>query len=109
MAIAESRADVAGSLRLLGVKAWQWVKPYPTAWFWPPAVVAGVGILYAALDLLAARGWLRASRRGVAAASLAVLVISMAAHVLLEVVWRYRVPYWDPIILLYGVAGAARQ
>jgi hypothetical protein len=109
MAIDESLADPAGTLRLFGIKAWQWIKPYPTSWFWPPAVVAGVGILYVVLDLLAARGWLRASRRGVAAACLAVLAMSMAAHVALEVVWRYRVPYWDPILLLYGVAGAARR
>ena len=107
MALAEARADPAGTLRLLGVKAWQWVKPYPTPWFWPPAVVVGIGLLYAALDVLAAHGLLRASRRGVAVACLAVLAVSMAAHVLLEVVWRYRVPYWDPILLLYGVAGAA--
>lgn len=109
MAIDESLADPSGSVRLLGVKAWQWVKPYPTPWFWPPAVVVGVGILYVILDLTAVRGWLRASRRGVAAFSLAVLAISMASHVILEVVWRYRVPYWDPILLLYGVAGAARR
>ena len=30
----------------------------------------------------------------------------MAAHVLVLVVWRYRVPYWDPVLLLYGVFGA---
>ena len=109
MAIAESLADPSGSLRLLALKAWQWVKPYPTVWFWPPAVVVGVGLLYVTLDVLAARGWFRASRRGVALACLLVLAVSMASHVLLEVVWRYRVPYWDPILLLYGVAGAARR
>ncbi len=32
----------------------------------------------------------------------------MAAHVAIIVVWRYRVPYWDPVLLLYGVWGAAR-
>jgi len=24
----------------------------------------------------------------------------------LIVVWRYRVPYWDPVLLLYGIFGA---
>jgi hypothetical protein len=32
----------------------------------------------------------------------------MVAHVALQVVWRYRVPYWDPILILYGAFGAAR-
>jgi hypothetical protein len=45
----------------------------------------------------------------VTAFCLAVLVLSMAAHVALQVVWRYRVPYWDPILLLYGTFGAARR
>jgi hypothetical protein len=26
--------------------------------------------------------------------------------VLALVVWRFRVPYWDPVLLLYGVFGA---
>jgi hypothetical protein len=32
----------------------------------------------------------------------------MAVHLAILVLWRYRVPYWDPILLLYGVPGAAR-
>jgi len=31
----------------------------------------------------------------------------MAVHVAVIVVWRYRVAYWDPVLLLYGVFGAA--
>jgi len=31
----------------------------------------------------------------------------MALHVALEVVWRYRMPYWDPILILYAVFGGA--
>jgi 4-amino-4-deoxy-L-arabinose transferase-like glycosyltransferase len=107
MAIEESLADPGASARLVVQKAWHWLRPYPTTWFWPPAIVVGVGVLYAALYALALRGFLRADRRGVAAFALAVLAISMAAHVVLQVVWRYRVPYWDPILLIYGVAGAA--
>jgi len=106
MAIDEIRADPEGSARLLARKAVHWLQPYPTDWYWPATIVVGVGILYAALSVLAARGLLRAERRGVAAFALAALAISMAAHVALQVVWRYRVPYWDPILLLYGVAGA---
>jgi carbon starvation protein len=41
-------------------------------------------------------------------AVLFILVVSMAAHVVLQVVWRYRLPYWDPVLLLYGTFGAWR-
>ena len=109
LGIVESLADPAGSARLLAMKAWHWLRPYPTPWFWPPAVVAGIGALYAGLYFLAARGLLRAPRRGVTAFCVAALAVSMAAHVLLQVVWRYRVPYWDPILVLYGVFGASRR
>ncbi len=109
LGIDESLADPAGSARRLAMKAWHWVRPYPTPWFWPPAIVAGIGVIYAGLYVLAARGLLRAPRRGVTAFCVAALALSMVAHVLLQVVWRYRVPYWDPILLLYGVFGASRR
>ena len=109
MAIGEARADPGAALRLLARKAWHWVRPYPTPWFWPRPVVAGIGLLYVLLYAAAARGLWQAPRRGVAAFSVAVLLLSMLAHVLLQVVWRYRVPYWDPVLLLYGVVGASRR
>lgn len=108
MAIEDARADPGASLRLLALKAWQWVRPWPTPWFWPRPVVAAIGALYILLYAAAAPGLWRAPRRGVAAFCFAVLVVSMVAHVLLQVVWRYRVPYWDPVLLLYGVYGAAQ-
>jgi hypothetical protein len=49
-----------------------------------------------------------AQRRGAVGFCLAVLAISMLTHVLILVLWRYRVPFWDPILLLYAVPGAAR-
>ncbi|HVQ54290.1 MAG TPA: hypothetical protein VMT25_03880, partial [Thermoanaerobaculia bacterium] len=109
LGIDESLANPAASGRLMGLKAWHWVRPYPTPWYWPAPVVAAVGVLYVGLYVLTARGLIRAPRRGVTAFCLAVLVLSMAAHVALQVVWRYRVPYWDPILLLYGTFGAARR
>jgi hypothetical protein len=36
------------------------------------------------------------------------LAATMAAHVILQVVWRYRAPYWDPVLILYSVFAAAR-
>ena len=109
LGIDEIRADPAGSLRLFGRKAWHWVRPYPTPWYWRQAVVAGIAVLYVLLYVLAARGLLRSPRRGVAAFSVAVLVVSMVVHVALQVVWRYRIPYWDPILILYGVFAAWRR
>jgi len=109
MALDEARADPLASLRLLATKAGHWVRPYPTPWFWPLPVVAAIGVLYVLLYVFAARGLWRASRRGVAAFCVAVLLVSMLVHVALQVVWRYRVPYWDPVLLLYGVFGAWRR
>ena len=108
MAIEESLADPSGSIRLIGLKAWQWLRPYPTPWFWPAAVVAAVGLFYSVLYVLAAIGLVGSPRHGVAAFCAATLALSMAVHVVLQVVWRYRVPYWDPLLLLYGTFGAWR-
>ena len=109
LATDEIRADPARSLRLFARKAWHWVRPYPTPWYWGPAVVAGIGVLYLLLYVLAVLGLRRSPRRGVAAFCIAVLVVSMLVHVALQVVWRYRIPYWDPILILYGVFGAWRR
>ena len=108
MAVEEMRADPAGEARLLVEKTWQWIRPYPTPWFWPAFVVIAIGALYTILYVLAGIGLATADRRGVAAFCVALLAISMAAHVVLLVLWRYRVPYWDPVFLLYAPAGAAR-
>ncbi len=105
-AIAERSADPAGWLRLCARKAWEWLRPYPTPWFWPRGVVVTLGAFYVVLYALAAVGLLWAPRPGVRAFTLGVLVFSMAVHVLVLVVWRYRVPYWDPVLLLYGLFGA---
>jgi 4-amino-4-deoxy-L-arabinose transferase-like glycosyltransferase len=109
MAVATMRADPLAAARLFAEKAWQWVRPYPTPWIWPAWVVAATGALYLALDALAIAGLLRSPRRGVAAFCIAALALSMAVHVMLEVVWRYRMPYWDPILILFAVYGAARR
>lgn len=109
MGIDEILADPARSVRLFSRKAWQWVRPYPTPWYWGPAVVAGIGVLYVLLYALAARGLARSPRRGVAVFCVAVLLVSMLVHVALVVVWRYRIPYWDPILILYGVFGGWRR
>ena len=105
-ALAE-RSDEPGSFaRLLFQKAWDWLRPYPSPWFWPPGIVIATGCYYTLLLGFSAAGLLLAPRRGVALFCLALLAITMTAHVVVIVVWRYKVPYWDPILLLYGVFAA---
>lgn len=104
-AVSEARRDPAGEAALLARKAGDWLRPYPSPWFWPAWVVVTVSVEYSALFVFAAFGLARAERRGVALFCMAVLAISMAVHVAMLVVWRYRVPYWDPVLLLYGLYG----
>jgi hypothetical protein len=105
-AIAERSGDPAGWMRLFARKAWEWLRPYPTPWFWPRNLVFAVGAFYVGLFALTVVGFLSAPRPGVRAFTLGVLAVTLAFHVLVLVVWRYRVPYWDPVLLLYGVFGA---
>ncbi len=100
--LAERLATPRTTLRLFWQKTLDWLRPYPNPFFWPRAAVVGVGVFYAALYGLAAWGLLVAPRRGVGLFCLAVLALSMAAHLLTVVSWRYRVPYWDPILLAYA-------
>lgn len=106
-ALADRRADPAGTARLLLRKTWHWLRPYPTLfWGWP--IVLSASLLYLALDVGAAVGLATAGRRGAAWFSLGVLAISMVVHVAILVLWRYRVPFWDPVLLLYAFPGFAR-
>lgn len=100
------RGDPEGARRLYLRKLWHWVRPYPTL-FWGLPVVVGFGVLYAVLYVFTAIGLARASRRGPVAFAAAVLVIATTLHVVFLVLWRYRIPYADPILLLYGLFGAS--
>jgi hypothetical protein len=106
-ALEDRRRDPAGTARLYLRKIWHWLRPYPTL-SWGLPIVVSASILYTALYAAAAAGMAAAQRRGAVGFCLAALAISMAAHVLILVLWRYRVPFWDPILLLYAVPGAAR-
>ena len=65
-----------------------------------------VGALYAVITVLAMVGLAVAPRPGVRLFVLAYLAVTLASHVVLIVVWRYRIPYWDPVLILYSVLGA---
>ena len=102
----ERRRDPAGTVRLFLRKTWHWIRPYPML-FWSLPVVVSASVLYTVLYVLGGLGLKVAERRGAVWFAVAVLGISTAVHVLVLVLWRYRVPYWDPILLLYGARGAA--
>ena len=104
----ERRGGPAAWSNLLLRKAWDWLRPHPNPLFWPVWAVWSVGAFYTALTLLAVIGLVGALRPGVRFFSVVFLTMTMAAHVVVIVVWRYRVPYWDPVLLLYAVPGLAR-
>jgi hypothetical protein len=107
-AIEQRMADPAGWLVLLLRKTWDWLRPYPNPLFWPRTVVWATAVLESLVMLLAGVGLATAARRGVRNFSLAYLFLAMAAHVALIVVWRYRLAYWEPALLLYAIPGGAR-
>jgi len=102
------RSHPREEIRLLFRKAGDWLRPSPSSFVWGPGVRIVIGTEYALLYALAAIGLATAARRGVAFFAVAVLAVTMATHVVLQVVWRYRMPYWDPILLVYAVGGMRR-
>jgi hypothetical protein len=105
-ALDDLRADPAAARQLYRRKLWHWVRPYPTLfWGWP--IVVGFGALYMLLYVLTGVGFARADRRGAVAFAAGVLVVSTVVHVTFLVLWRYRIPYVDPILLLFGLFGAS--
>lgn len=105
-AFAERRRDPAGWARLFLQKAWDWLRPYPNPLFWPRRAVLAAAAYNVLLYGLAGIGLAAATRPGVRGFTLAFLAVTLLSHVVLIVVWRYRIPYWDPALLLYGVFGA---
>lgn len=105
-ALAQRTADPLGWTALAARKAWDWIRPYPNPLFWPPALLWGIGILELSLMALAAVGLATTDRSGVRNFVLAYLALTLACHVALIVVWRYRLAYWDPVLLLYAIPAA---
>jgi hypothetical protein len=108
MGLQDLSRDPKESIRLYTRKALQWLRPYPTPWSWPRWIVITTGIYYALLELIALYGLFVSPRRGVSLFCAGVLILTTLGHLLVVPLWRYRVPYWDPILLLYGVFGATR-
>ncbi len=103
----ERRGDPGGWAMLDLRKAWDWLRPYPNPLFWPKWTVWTIGTLNTVITLLAVYGMAAAPRPGVCRFVLVYLALAMVSHVVILVVWRYRITYWDPVILLYGAFGAS--
>jgi 4-amino-4-deoxy-L-arabinose transferase-like glycosyltransferase len=107
MALAERQRNPAATQAIWRHKLWDWLRPYPNPLFWPQGIVIAVGVFYVALYVFAARGLIQTPKPGASLLAAAVLVVSLLAHLPFVVVWRYRIPYWDPVLILYGVYGAS--
>ena len=106
-ALRERLSDPRPTNILLAWKARDWLRPWPDPRFWPRGAVVALGIFYSALYVLAAVGLFRAERTGARAFCLAFLAVTFAFHLVFETSWRYRAAYWEPVLLLYAVPGAA--
>jgi hypothetical protein len=106
MTLEERRANPSRTIPLLIHKTWDWLRPYPNRLFWPAWTVWTTGVLYGLLSLLAVLGLIWSRRRGVSLFVCAYLALTLLSHVALIVVWRYRIAYWNPVLLVYGAAGA---
>jgi Dolichyl-phosphate-mannose-protein mannosyltransferase len=105
MALEDLKRDPRETLRLYEHKALQWLRPYPTSWYWPKWIVIVTGVYYVCLEAAALLGLVRSPRPGVSRFCAGVLVLSTLGHLLVVPLWRYRVPFWDPILLMFGLFG----
>ena len=103
-AVGWNRAHPGAWSALLVAKTLDWLRPWASRFSWPPAIVVLSGIWYGALFVLAGIGLVVVSRRGIALAAVLVLLSSMAAHVATLVMWRYRMVFWDPVLVVFASA-----
>ena len=106
-ALRERMSDPRPANILLAWKARDWLRPWPDPRFWPRPAVVALGIVFGVLYVLAAVGLVRAERTGARTFCLAFLFVTLAFHLVFETSWRYRAAYWEPVLLLYAVPGAA--
>jgi 4-amino-4-deoxy-L-arabinose transferase-like glycosyltransferase len=102
------RQDPGRTLSLLLHKAADWLRPWPSPFRWSRPVVIAVGGYNTLLGIAAVFG-LYWAPRGLTVAALVVFVTTMAIHVLLLTIWRYRIVYWDPVLVIYASYGIARS
>jgi 4-amino-4-deoxy-L-arabinose transferase-like glycosyltransferase len=93
-------------LWLMGKKSLDWLRPWPSPFRWDAAIIVAVGLWYALLFVLAGVGLVRSRRHGVSVAAVGVLVLSAAIHIATVVSWRYRMVFWDPVLVVFAALGA---
>ena len=85
-------------------KTLDWLRPWASRFGWSPGIVAATGLWYVALFVLAGLGMFHEKRRGLVVAAVLVLLLTTAAHVATLVVWRYRMVFWDPVLVVFASA-----
>jgi 4-amino-4-deoxy-L-arabinose transferase-like glycosyltransferase len=114
---ARSEAFVADAMRwikkhrdlwvwLMGKKCLDWLRPWASPFRWGSFIVVATGLWYSVLFVLAVVGLFRSGRHGVSVAAVGVLVLSAAIHIATVVSWRYRMVFWDPVLVVFAVLGA---
>ncbi len=87
---------------LMADKALDWLRPWANPLVWPRRVVVATGVWYGALFLLAVLGLAATRPGGLVAFALAYLAVSMFVHVAIIVVLRYRMVFWDPLLVVFA-------
>jgi len=105
-AISWIRRNPRSWLWLMGKKSLDWLRPWPSPFRWNAAVIVASGLWYGLLFVLAGVGLVRSGRHGVSMAAVGVLVLSAAIHIATVVSWRYRMVFWDPVLVVFAAVGA---
>lgn len=105
LAIEELRRDPEASARFAAVKAWYYWRPWLNPIEHGPRAVAGSAAILILLYVLAAAGMIRHPDKRLVAAVLIYFAVLWLAHIPHQVVMRYRIPFTDPLLLVFA-AGA---
>ena len=105
MAIEDFRREPAESLRFMLMKAWYYWRPWLNPIEHGRTAVFGSGVVLVALYALAALGMWRTRGRLEACTTRGVViyfVVIWLAHIPHQVVMRYRIPFVDPLLLVFA-------
>ena len=105
LAIEELRRDPRASVMFAAKKAWLYWRPWLNPIEYRPPVVAVSAAILLSLFGLAAFGMTRHPDKRLVAAVLLYFAVIWLAHVPHQVVMRYRIPFTDPLLLVFA-AGA---